>query len=192
MTLNSRQIPHVAGHVHRRGWWDGRPLRPTGVELRRDEQLVAVDATRPDGSPDAGLVPVVLCGVDQAVPGSDGRDHGRLRLPVSHRRGAEPDAGIATPLASVTVGTPVIRFLDAWPPMLAGAGPLDRCRDRPGCLPDALVNLFDRGPTFGERNLRSTEPTRRGRGSGAAIDVADCAVASLSYGVIGIRSGAIA
>ena len=71
---------------------------PALVELRGDEHLVAIDAARPDPPAHAGLVPVVLGGVDQPVSGSErGRD-GLLGLPVAHRRGAEPQRGHRDPV----------------------------------------------------------------------------------------------
>jgi len=72
---------------------------PPLVELRGHEDLVAVNAARTDASTDAGLVPIVLGRIDQAVAGPERGCHGRLRLSVAHRRGTEPERRHCNPVS---------------------------------------------------------------------------------------------
>ena len=71
---------------------------PLGVQLRRDEDLLARHAARAHAAADALLVAVGVRGVDQAVAQPDRLGHRALGLAVAHRPGAEAEAGHAAPV----------------------------------------------------------------------------------------------
>ena len=107
---------------------------PALVELRRDEDLVAVHAARSDPAPDPGLVPIVLGGVDQPVTVPERGGHDLLGLLLPHRRRAEPEG----------------RHLDAVRERDGGDlvghrhSMLDGDRDRPDPRPRVVAQLADR------------------------------------------------
>ena len=116
-------------------------VAPAGVELRRDEHLVARDAALAQRSADARLVSVRLRGVDVAVPQLQGRaDRVHARGSVRYLPHAESEQRHHRPVGE-DPAAPVGRQLmsgrtaesDPCPrrPRRAPRGPPRRCR--PGC-----------------------------------------------------------
>ena len=118
---------------------------PPLVELRRDEDLVAVDTARPDPPPDACLVAVVLGGVDQPVADVDRGDDGRLGLAVAHRRRPEAEGGHGDTVRERDGRNLAHLAPRPMAPDASGrsSGRRNRCGDRPGARPDAFVELLD-------------------------------------------------